>query len=320
MLLTILLDEDNQRKRKKLEPSGGFYLCNGYNLTYLFLDLRGKIIEAQITEIQALYAQIKKADLTSVTEPSKCTMLPLPLPPTFRPPERFICEEGKFPFIGRLAFTSLLDNARDFIFPTKATPGETSSNHSHMMVYGNMGGGKSHMLMVLALQLCQEFANDTLRKRRLVVLPQASDLVTYGANYMRAALMLAFADDEESLSLLVQTSTMTGLNAFCDLHAGKLVFIIDQYESFENTGGEFVLLLLLLSFLSFPSFLPTLQAMKCGKSLNPLLGHATLLFSAHQPITRHQKQEIRNSCVIAIMTYMVALPQQNLLHGSSYLI
>jgi hypothetical protein len=169
--------------------------------------------------------------------------------------------DGKFSFIGRVAFTSLLDNARDFIFPTEAALGETSSNHSHMMVYGNMGGGKSHMLMALALQLSQDFANFNPRKRRIVVLPQASDLTTNGAEYMRAALMLAFANDGESLPLLAQASTMAELKDFCALHNGKLVYIIDQYESFEHARGAFVLLsslsfpFLSFPFLSFPSFL-----------------------------------------------------------------
>jgi len=162
-----------------------------------------------------------------------------------RPPEHFRVSNKRgyltFPAMGRTYFRNLEEEVDMFIQSYECSNKEevlfVLPTTRKCMVYGNTGGGKSHLLMLLALRLRQRFfLNDF--SYRVIIIPDAAELVGYdGFSYMIAALQLAFADDIDMLTQLSRYNRWEDLNKFY-AKRGKLLFIVDQANAFENAGSR----------------------------------------------------------------------------------
>ena len=93
-------------------------------------------------------------------------------------------------------------------------------------IYGTKGYGKSHIIAAVVVKLMQESS------RRIVFLPHARDLARAPASYLKEALLLAFARDEEKLKEVAVLKTVQELSEWASEQFFML--FVDQMNSIED--------------------------------------------------------------------------------------
>ena len=132
--------------------------------------------------------EIKDADLTWLTDPRQWKDLPHPsLTGIVSPRFTFEPETGLFSFMGRLALQKLIDDVASARFPV-------------INILGTQNFGKSHIIaayVTLRMQACFKRLKDA---RPILFLPKCGDLATLQELYLKDAMLLAFAADDELLA------------------------------------------------------------------------------------------------------------------------
>jgi hypothetical protein len=126
--------------------------------------------------------------------------------------------------------SSSSDSSTSHTSATTLNSSHTTSIFSKLLVYGTPGWGKSYMMAAAAVLLRQEFFTKKSHKR-VVYLPDCKHLRDEPVDYMKKALLLAFADDSSGMQLINVCSTVDQLISFIrSLPRGDtfLLFIADQ--------------------------------------------------------------------------------------------
>ena len=105
-----------------------------------------------------------------------------------------------------------------------------SDDTSTLWVYGTKGYGKSHLL---AAFICYLIA----RGERVVYLPDCRESVKDPIEYMRTALLLAWADDNSKQLEIIKLDTMEKIKKFLQGRKHAITFI-DQVNSLEILDGK----------------------------------------------------------------------------------
>jgi hypothetical protein len=99
-----------------------------------------------------------------------------------------------------------------------------------LLVYGTPGWGKSFMMAAAAVVLKQDFLTSR-SPLRVIYLPDCGFLRTEPVDYMKKALLIAFAEDTQRMLQLSSCSTAEELVNFCHTVPRSnsfLLFIADQ--------------------------------------------------------------------------------------------
>ena len=144
--------------------------------------------------------------------------MPFPFLHKVLPIPRFkIDDSGAFLYMGRVAFHDVLASVRN-----------TSVGVSPKInVYGTKGYGKSHIIVATVFMLLKE-------GHRVVFFPHARDFALENpAEYVRAALIMAFADDDDALAE-IETSSTTVDSLIKWARHQDFILIVDQLNSLEE--------------------------------------------------------------------------------------
>jgi hypothetical protein len=144
-----------------------------------------------IAKAQAKRDQIKAANLSGLADPKVWTPVPHPsLSPRVSP--RFDRDtNGVFQFMGRLTLEQLEAALVDFKQPV-------------MNLMGTKFFGKSHILAAYVAKRMQAYFNDKNNERPILFLPKCGDLASAPTSYLKDAMLLAFAADDELLAEVAQ--------------------------------------------------------------------------------------------------------------------
>ncbi len=112
---------------------------------------------------------------------------------------------------------------------------ESSSDGSpvttEVYFYGNLGGGKSHILMALALDLFATFRIQS-KKRFVVVIPDCGAMVDEGPiTFLKKCFLLAFANSEQNLKHIQSFTSEEHFIQFSESVAKydcRIFFVVDQ--------------------------------------------------------------------------------------------
>jgi len=152
------------------------------------------------------------------------TKLPFPFVGT-AVPERFKVgdgDESDWFYVGRERFTELLDLLRIV---------QRRRDHSALWVYGTKGYGKSHLLAALVCYLVAQ-------KERVVYIPDCWKCIDNPVDYVRAAMLFAWADDPTIQDEIITLNTREMIYRFFQRQK-KSIFVIDQMNAFgESDNGE----------------------------------------------------------------------------------
>ena len=156
-------------------------------------------------------------DFSRYSDPRNMIHFPFPFIGGQLPSERFDFRESYFEYMGRTAFSKLMDTVKDLKI----------GGFSRLYMQGTMGFGKSHILAVLAGLLSRA-------GKRVVYLPDSRELVVNTMRYMRTALLCAFADPHSSevRDEIRALESKNNVIAFCEKHPDTY-FIIDQMNALD---------------------------------------------------------------------------------------
>ena len=204
-------------------------MCSFYPFVELFvLVLALELYGAALQKSKTFRTQILRTTHTAkdLSDPSN-SLFDIPFPFTGRLPEdRFtsltsdpVSAVPIFKFMGRSEFSP-------FIEKLKAHPvGEAQPFN----VYGTKGYGKSHILATAVVHL------QSVENQRVVFLPQCHDLATQNTlEYIRAALLLAFADDDDTALRILTCPDEASLVTLANTK--KFILVADQVNSVEESS------------------------------------------------------------------------------------
>eukprot|EP01117_Protostelium_nocturnum_P016915 TRINITY_DN6783_c1_g1_i2.p1 TRINITY_DN6783_c1_g1~~TRINITY_DN6783_c1_g1_i2.p1 ORF type:complete len:446 (+),score=67.27 TRINITY_DN6783_c1_g1_i2:57-1394(+) len=169
------------------------------------------------------------------------TVSEIPFPSVFLPKERFSLQEGLFKFSGRSNFKTLLELVKRK-FDTYRNPTYKDERKIGIFIFGNFGGGKSHLLMALAAYLMIESYDDKL-SFKVAVLPYCSRLNENPLGILKQALIFCFAGDEKMTNKIKDCNSLNDLTSLlkveCYERKLSIIWIVDQFnelEKGEHTG------------------------------------------------------------------------------------
>lgn len=184
----------------------------------------------------------------NLNDPGQLSWLPFPVAGDYAIPERFTVTNKRFPALGRKGLNKLEQEVSNFLryedTGTAVFTPPTTINTGHLqlrrfLIYGNVGAGKSHLIMMLALRLRKKFLAETPVKWRVVIVASAGYLVGLGAfEYLLTAVKLACADDQQDLHDLECIQNEQQLRTFCQQLEQHFVFVVDQADIFEHSHGQ----------------------------------------------------------------------------------
>ncbi|KAJ7785809.1 hypothetical protein B0H16DRAFT_1445775 [Mycena metata] len=158
--------------------------------------------------------------LETYTQPKTWLTLPFPLIYPNLPSDRFAFTSPTltptFPFM-----------PREYLAVVYTTFITMSIGQSSLFLHGMVGLGKSHILAALAILFRKQ-------GHRVVFLPDCTQLLQNPERYMKSALLCAFSgpDDANTRRDIEYLTDLNSIQAWCN-HAGKLLFIIDQFNALE---------------------------------------------------------------------------------------
>ncbi|KIW99530.1 uncharacterized protein Z518_11269 [Rhinocladiella mackenziei CBS 650.93] len=131
-------------------------------------------------------------------------------------PIRFKLVNGKWQYVGRMKFKDLLQKMEGV---------RVSENYTTTWLYGTRGYGKSHLLAAL---VCYLAAQDV----KVVYIPDCRELVKDFIEYVRAAMLFAWADDIAALEEIMTLETEVGIRNFLR-RQDNVTFVIDQMNALK---------------------------------------------------------------------------------------
>jgi hypothetical protein len=128
-------------------------------------------------------------------------------------------EDKIWHYMGREKFADLMHDFEDV---------RANSAYSALYVYGTRGYGKSHLL---AAAVCALVA----KEQRVVYIPDCRVFSRCPVEYMKMAMLFAWADDKSKQDDIAQLHTEEQVTTFFQIHGGdgNLVFVIDQLNALE---------------------------------------------------------------------------------------
>lgn len=137
-----------------------------------------------------------------------------------------------FEFMGRSKMTELLSTIRGLrtALPQYASTTHPEAHFMKLLIYGTPGWGKSYMMAAAAVILRRDFF-DQQTPLRVVYLPDCGQLREDPINYMKTALLLAFAENLSFMKQIHLCSTVEQLITFCQTIPktnSYLLFLADQ--------------------------------------------------------------------------------------------
>jgi hypothetical protein len=164
----------------------------------------------------------------------------------------------QFTYMGREFYSDLLKQVLDLSFQQNWNQNSALTkifNYSHLdipntdsqvsnqiILYGNYGSGKSHILMALGADLHCTFSLMSDGKLRVVVIACCEDLVKSNyVNSFKKALLLAFANDKDTRLKIIRIQDSNGLVNFCNdltFENIKLYFILDQADALDEISNQ----------------------------------------------------------------------------------
>jgi hypothetical protein len=150
--------------------------------------VKSQEVERLVTEAKTKRDEIKKADLSWLTKPKRKGKIPHPSL-LGKLSDRFCFNKktGEFEFMGRLALQDLIDGVAD-------------SKQNVINIMGTKYFGKSHIIAAYVTQRMQACFSKQTNARPILFLPKCGDLAEYQEVYLKNAMLLAFAADDEVLS------------------------------------------------------------------------------------------------------------------------
>ena len=191
---------------------------------YVYIGDKNPVFKKR--RLDRLYSQAKsimeKIKALSVTpddlaDPTKWCSMPFPFPYKVLPTPRFkIDESGAFFYMGRVAFHGVLSSVKNTFVGVSPK----------INVYGTKGYGKSHIIVAAVFSLLKEGS-------RVVFFPHARDFALENPyDYLRAAIVMAFADDDDALAEIENCLTVDGLTEWARYQ--DFILIVDQLNSLEE--------------------------------------------------------------------------------------
>ena len=165
-------------------------------------------------DAKALLKVIEETDTSKLSDPAVMHRLPFPSAIRDLPIDRFQLSDRKFKYMGREPFTQIESEI------LKVVDART------LNVYGTKGYGKSHIIAAVVLKLMQDSS------KRVVFLPHARDLAKAPAPYLKQALSLAFARDEEKLEEIAGLDEVAQLVRWVKRQV--FILVVDQMNSIED--------------------------------------------------------------------------------------
>ena len=163
--------------------------------------------------------KIKALPVTAddLADPTKWCSMPFPFPYVVLPTPRFKIDElGAFSYMGRVAFRGVLSHVND----------KSRGVSPKINLYGTKGYGKSHIIVAAVFLLLKE-------GHRVVFFPHARDFALENSyEYLRAALVMAFADDDDALAEIENCLTVDDLTEWARYQ--DFILIVDQLNSLEE--------------------------------------------------------------------------------------
>jgi chromosomal replication initiation ATPase DnaA len=140
-------------------------------------------------------------------------------------PERFHVNdddnERNWFYTGREKFVEVLDKFEQV---------RKDCSHSDLTIYGTRGYGKSHLLAALVCHL-------TARGVKVVYIPDCRDFVESPVEQLRAAMLFAWADDENKQQIIMALDTQDEISRFFRADRDA-VFAIDQLNALEKEKSD----------------------------------------------------------------------------------
>jgi len=126
-------------------------------------------------------------------------------------PNRFKVANGNWQYVGRTRFKELLQKVEDV---------RVSEVYTTTWLYGTPGYGKSHLLAAL---VCYLAAQDV----RVVYIPDCRELVDEFIEYVRAAMLFAWADDITAQEEIMALKTEADIRLFFK-EERNVTFVVDR--------------------------------------------------------------------------------------------
>lgn len=113
---------------------------------------------------------------------------------------------------------------------------EEGDSHRELMVYGTKGHGKSHLLAALTCYLM-------FLKRRVIFIPDASEVVQSWVITVRKALLFAWADNPRLIHQIMLLENPTAIIEFIqgnciDEDGNNVILIIDQMNALQSNEED----------------------------------------------------------------------------------
>jgi hypothetical protein len=100
-------------------------------------------------------------------------------------------------------------------------------DRSALWIYGTKGYGKSHLLAALVCLLIAQ-------NERIIYIPDCRECLRNPVGYVRAAVLLAWADDASVQEMIIALDTMDTIYHFLYDSQEDFVFVIDQLNALEQ--------------------------------------------------------------------------------------
>jgi len=142
----------------------------------------------------------------------------------FAVPNRFKAADGNWQYMGRTKFKELLQKVEDV---------RVSKVYNTTWLYGTPGYGKSHLLAAL---VCYLAAQDV----RVVYIPDCGELLEDFIEYVRAAMLFAWADDITTQEEIMALKTEKDIGRFFKGFMGQqsVTFVVDQMNALNASTDE----------------------------------------------------------------------------------
>ena len=136
-------------------------------------------------------------------------------------PNRFKLADDNWQYVGRTKFKQLRQTVEDV---------RVSETYTTTWLYGTQGYGKSHLLAAL---VCYLAAQDV----RVVYIPDCRELLKDFIEYIRAAMLFAWADDITTQEVIMALETEEDIRRFFK-EKRDVTFVIDQMNALKiSTEG-----------------------------------------------------------------------------------
>jgi hypothetical protein len=136
-------------------------------------------------------------------------------------PERFKTDnkaEQNWPYMGRIMFRKLLEELKMV---------RESPSYSIVWLYGTRGYGKSHLLAVLVCYLAAQ-------GERVVYIPDCQEWLRNPVEYIKKAMLFAWADDITTQEEIEALTTKAEIEAFFE-HQENVIVVGDQLNALTES-------------------------------------------------------------------------------------